>query len=183
MANIIEEQRRRAGLPLGPRATLKPMVTEAPQYDLSRIAGLSQEQAAPSIGGLRRQMQQIQAGRYGSLTERGEAIRGGIRGFGEALAPIQASAVRTAQGLYQPEYAQEWRAFQDWKAEQDAIKEQATMRNRRLPSTYLSHDPTASLPDWTRAAPTRSLQPQQTSYASTGGGYSSSLLEGTGITY
>ena len=95
---------------------------ERPEYDRSKLAGLQQEQMAPGLAELRRQMQSARGKRYGSLTGRSEALRGTYRGAGEAMAGLQAGAQRTAMGLYQPEYARdvaEWERREVEKAKEE----------------------------------------------------------------
>ena len=101
---------------------------EVPEYDTKRIAGITQEQMAPALSGLRRQMQRVQARRYGSLLGRKEAIRGGLRGFGEALAPIQATAARTAVGLYDPEYRRELDEWERLRREREREEDREIRR-------------------------------------------------------
>lgn len=105
-----------------------------PKYDQSRVTGLAQEQVAAGIGKMRRELQRVQAGRYGSPVARGEAIRGGIRGFGEALAPLQAAATRTATGLYEPEYRRELLEFERAQRESEREEIATTRRGLRDPS-------------------------------------------------
>jgi len=75
-------------------------------YDTRKIAGYQQEAMAPGLSQLRRALQGVQARRYGSPTERGVAVREAIRGYGEALAPLQAGASQEAMQRYAPEYEQ-----------------------------------------------------------------------------
>jgi len=75
-------------------------------YDLGKIRGYQQEALAPGVSQLRRALRGVQAGRYGSPTERGVAIREAVRGYGEALAPLQVGASREAMQRYLPEYQQ-----------------------------------------------------------------------------
>lgn len=75
-----------------------------PKYDGGRLRSLAQEQLAPTISRLGRQIRGVQTATYANPMERRQAIRGAVRGYGEALAPAQAQATRTAQELYQPEY-------------------------------------------------------------------------------
>ena len=119
----IEEQRRRAGLPLGPQSTLEPLSTGVPEYDQSRIAGLAQEQMEPFYGELRRGLLSSKARRYSTPTAREGAIRAYTRGAFEALPGAQAGAASTARGLYQPEYAREfaeWQRLQREREEEEA---------------------------------------------------------------
>ena len=77
------------------------------QYDEGKLRSFQQEALAPGISQLKRQFQQVQAGRYSSPTARKEALRGATRGFGEALAPLQLSASQQAMARYRPEFEQE----------------------------------------------------------------------------
>lgn len=108
---------------------------KVPEYDTGRIAGLTQEQMSPALGSLRRQMQRVQARRYASPLARREAIRGGIRGFGEALPAIQAGAQRTAMGLYQPEYQREVAEYNRLERERqlEEARQEASAIRRSMP--------------------------------------------------
>jgi hypothetical protein len=75
-----------------------------PKPDLTKIAGLRQEQLAPTRAGLTRMVESVGAGRFANPVARREALRGAVRGAGEALAPAQAAATKTAYGLYRPEF-------------------------------------------------------------------------------
>ena len=77
---------------------------ELPRQDPRELAGLVQEQLAPTRAGLTRALQSVQAQRFGSPVARREAFRGALRGAGEGLAPAQAAATRTAFGLARPEF-------------------------------------------------------------------------------
>lgn len=81
-----------------------PTEYKAPEYNLKRIKALTQEQLAPTTSGVRRAIQRVQAGRFQTPTARKEALRGAIRGGGEALGAAQAGAVRAATALYAPEF-------------------------------------------------------------------------------
>ena len=70
-----------------------PTEYKAPEYNLKRIKALTQEQLAPTTSGVRRAIQRVQAGRFQTPTARKEALRGAIRGGGEALGAAQATAI------------------------------------------------------------------------------------------
>lgn len=93
-------------------------VGKMPEFDQSRITALMQEQLAPAIGSLRRQVREVGARRYGSPVEEREALRGAIRGYGESLAPLQAQSARTAMSLYMPEYQAQIAAYRQALDEQ-----------------------------------------------------------------
>ncbi|MCK5612985.1 hypothetical protein KAR91_64520 [Candidatus Pacearchaeota archaeon] len=77
-----------------------------PAYDESKIKAYQQEAMAPGLSRLRRQAREAQASRYSSPTERREAMRGLMRGYGEALAPLQAGAGTQARQRYDIQYQQ-----------------------------------------------------------------------------
>lgn len=89
----------------GGRGLSETQYTPVP-FDRRRVQELQQEQMGAGLSGLRRGLQQAQAGRYGSLTGRREALRGAYRGFGEGLGGLQRSALSSAQSLYAPEFQQ-----------------------------------------------------------------------------
>lgn len=89
----IEEQRRRAGLPVGGNFEVRG-VGDTPEFE-----GLQQEQLAPGVSTLQRGLRELGAQRFGSLTEREATLRGATRGAGEALGSLQAAAARTAEGI------------------------------------------------------------------------------------
>jgi len=77
-----------------------------PAYDETKIRAYQQEALAPGVSGLRRSMREVQAGRYKSPSARREALRGAMRGYGEALAPLQAGAGAQARQRYNIQYQQ-----------------------------------------------------------------------------
>ena len=81
-----------------------------PKMDEAKMRAYQQEALAPGVSLLRRRMREVQAGRYASPTARAAALRGAARGGGEALAPLQASALKTAMTRIMPEYRAEVRA-------------------------------------------------------------------------
>ena len=103
-----------------------------PKYDRGRLRALTQEQLAPTISRLGRQMQGVQTATYANPMQRKQAIRGAIRGYGEALAPAQAQATRTAQGLYAPEYQAQLQGTQTrYQQELRDYQEQQDMERQR----------------------------------------------------
>jgi hypothetical protein len=92
----------------GRGGALVPSIVEyrPPEYDEQQVQAFQQEALAPGLGALRRSLQEAQAGRYSSPSERREALRGAVRGFGEALAPLQVGAGAQARQRYDIQYQQ-----------------------------------------------------------------------------
>jgi hypothetical protein len=81
--------------------------TFTPQaFDSGKLKAFQQEALAPGVSQIRRQIREIQAGRFSSPTARAEALRAAVRGGGEALAPLQASAAQMAMARFLPEFEQ-----------------------------------------------------------------------------
>lgn len=78
-----------------------------PAYSEAKVKAYQQEALAPGISGLRRAMREVQAGRYTSPSARRETLRGAMRGFGEALAPLQVGASEQARRRYDIQYQQD----------------------------------------------------------------------------
>jgi hypothetical protein len=109
---------------------------KAPEFDLGRIKELTQEQLSPTVSKVRRAIQSVQAGRYGSPTARGVVTRQAIRGGGEALGGAQAGATQAALNIYGPQYkAQVQEAllrYQKKLSEREARKEETLRQSRDI---------------------------------------------------
>lgn len=81
---------------------------EAPEWETGRISTLRQQLAAPQVGRLRRQMAPWMIG--GGGPQRGQEVRGAMRGFGEGLGGIMGAAGQTALSQYGQEYGREFEA-------------------------------------------------------------------------
>lgn len=77
-----------------------------PAYDEAKIKAYQQEAMAPGISGLRRLTREGMSSRYASPSARREGLRGLMRGYGEALAPLQAGAGTQARQRYDIQYQQ-----------------------------------------------------------------------------
>ena len=90
------------------RGGLSPSIVEytPPAYDEEQVQAFQQEMLAPSLGALRRSMREMHAGRYAGPSARREALRGAVRGYGEALAPLQVGAGAQARQRYDIQYQQ-----------------------------------------------------------------------------
>lgn len=102
---------RRSGTTASARRTLsvrgrgqEPEGLRVPEFDKGKVQSLQQEIMAPQLSGLRRRLQKIGASRFATPGERREALRGGLRGSGEAQAAIQVGALKEAQGLRRAEF-------------------------------------------------------------------------------
>jgi hypothetical protein len=118
------------GLPSAPG----PTPLNLPKYDYGKLAGLQQEFMAPGTAGLQREVRNIASRRYASPIERRQAIRGGIRGYGEALPGIQAGALQQAAGIYAPEYERqvaEAQSLAEQRRQQEMLDYQAALEEAR----------------------------------------------------
>ena len=77
-----------------------------PAYDEAKIKAYQQEAMAPGISGLRRLTREGMSSRYASPSARREGLRGLMRGYGEALAPLQVGAGAQARQRYNIQYQQ-----------------------------------------------------------------------------
>ena len=77
-----------------------------PAYDEAKIKAYQQEAMAPGISRLRRLTREGMSSRYASPSARREGLRGLMRGYGEALAPLQAGAGAQARQRYDIQYQQ-----------------------------------------------------------------------------
>ena len=113
--------------------TLAPSIIEykPPEYDESKIKAYQQEALAPGVSGLRRLMREGQAARYASPSARREGLRGLMRGYGEALAPLQVGAGREARGRYDIQYQQMIAAERQRVAAEERAAERAYQESLR----------------------------------------------------
>ena len=97
------------GLSSSSRGRLSPSIVEytPPDYSEEQVQAYQQEALAPAIGALRRNLREVQAGRFTSPSARREALRGATRGYGEALAPLQVGAGAQARQRYDIQYQQD----------------------------------------------------------------------------
>jgi hypothetical protein len=111
---------------------------QAPEFSLERVRALSQEQMSPQISAVRRAIQGVQAGRFANPLARREAIRGAVRGGGEALAGIQAAGTRQGLALHRTEFDAQMAEFRRQEEERLREEQRQTFRRRDLgSSTYL----------------------------------------------
>ena len=79
---------------------------EAPEWQKGRVSALTQQFAAPQVGRLKRQMSPWMIG--GGGPERGQEIRGAMRGYGEGLGGILGASRQAALGQYGQEYGRQF---------------------------------------------------------------------------
>lgn len=137
---------------VGRKEEKDPTEYKAPEYDLGRIKALTQEQMAPTVSGVRRAIKRVQAGRFQTPTARKEALRGAIRGAGEALGPAQTGAVRSATALYTPEF--------EAKRQEELLRYQQALAEERKEEATAIRKGTSSGGETYREATARLLKPQ-----------------------
>lgn len=106
----------------------------APEYDWSRVQGLTQEQMYPGMSAYRRGLQSVMGKAYANPMEMSQAYRSAMQGYGEGLGSLQAGATQAAVSLYQPEYdaatseaeSTYQSAYQKWLDEQNKKTAAAT---------------------------------------------------------
>ncbi len=128
---IVAPESRLVGSSGGRSATPGIVKYRPPVYDERQIRAYQQEALAPGVSGLRRSMREVQAGRYKSPTARREALRGAMRGYGEALAPLQVGAGAQARQRYNIQYQQAIAAEQQRVAAEERAAERAYQESLR----------------------------------------------------
>ncbi|MCK5602697.1 hypothetical protein KAR91_12525 [Candidatus Pacearchaeota archaeon] len=113
-----------------------------PEFDKGRVRSLQQEIIAPQLSGLRREVQRIGAGRFRTPGERREALRGGLRGAGEAQAAIQVGGFREAQGLRQAEFNRKLMEYQ--RQQRELEREQQLQEREEESRLFAARDITPS---------------------------------------
>ena len=121
----------------GGARSLPPSIVEykPPEYNEQQVQAYQQEALAPALGALRRGLREVQAGRFASPSARREALRGAVRGYGEALAPLQVGAGAQARQRYDIQYRQDILAEQQRVAAEERLEEREYRESLRDEAT------------------------------------------------